>query len=126
PDYAAGFLERWFDQASDPGMSLLDAIAQDMWQQVKVRPQRTDFKLETLPAHLFINFKVVDEHGRMLSGGRNLDQLKAEHGREAEASFQTVAGRDQEVGKALARGRLADSSFGELPEITEFQPKGKS
>ena len=126
PDYAAGFLERWFDQASDPGMSLLDAIAQDMWQQVKVRPQRTDFKLETLPAHLFMNFKVVDEHGRMLSGGRNLDQLKAEHGREAQASFQKVAGRDQEVAQALAHEKLTDWSFGDLPEIMEIQRKGQS
>ncbi|WP_414598236.1 ATP-dependent RNA helicase HrpA [Achromobacter sp. F4_2707] len=126
PEYAAGFVERWFDQASDPGMSLLDAIAQDMWQQVKVRPQRGDFKLETLPAHLFMNFKVVDEHGRMLSGGRNLDQLKAEHGRDAQVSFQMVAGRDQEVARALAHENLTDWTFGELPEIMEIQRKGQS
>ena len=126
PDYAAGFVDRWFDQASDPGMSLLDAVAQDMWQQVKVRPQRADFKLETLPAHLFMNFKVVDEHGRMLSGGRNLDQLKAEHGRDAQASFQKVAGRDQEVAQALAHDKLVDWTFGELPEIMEIHRKGQS
>lgn len=126
PDYAAGFAERWFDQAADPGMSLLDAISQDMWQQVKVRPQRSDFKLETLPAHLFMNFKVVDEHGRMLSGGRNLDQLKAEHGREAQASFQKVAGRDQGVAQALAHEKITDWSFGELPEIMEIHRKGQS
>ena len=126
PDYAAGFVDRWFDQASDPGMSLLDAVAQDMWQQVKVRPQRADFKLETLPAHLFMNFKVVDEHGRMLSGGRNLDQLKAEHGREAQASFQKVAGRDQEVAQALAHDKLVDWTFGELPEIMEIHRQGQS
>lgn len=126
PEYAAGFVERWFDQATDPGMGLLDAIAQDMWQQVKVRPQRTDFKLETLPAHLFMNFKVVDEHGRMLSGGRNLDQLKAEHGRDAQASFQKVAGGDREVAQALAHDNLIDWSFGELPEIMEIQRKGQS
>lgn len=126
PEYAAGFVDRWFDQASDPGMSLLDAVAQDMWQQVKVRPQRGDFKLETLPAHLFMNFKVVDEHGRMLSGGRNLDQLKAEHGREAQASFQKVAGKDQEVAQALAHDKIVDWSFGELPEIMEIHRKGQS
>src|SRR5690606_17202595 len=112
--------------AADPGMSLLDAVAQDMWQQVKVRPQRTDFKVETLPAHLFMNFKVVDEHGRMLSGGRNLDQLKAEHGRDAQASFQKVAGRDQEVAQALAHENLTDWNFGTLPEIMEIRRKGQT
>ena len=126
PDYAAGFVDRWFDQATDPGIGLLDAIAQDMWQQVKVRPQRTDFKPETLPAHLFMNFKVVDEHGRLLSGGRILDQLKAEHGREAQASFQKVAGSDREVAQALAHENLVDWSFGELPEIMEIHRKGQS
>jgi len=126
PDYAAGFVERWYDQAADPGMSLLDAISQDMWQQVKQRPQRDDFKLETLPAHLFMNFKVVDEHGRMLSGGRNLDQLKAEHGREAQASFQQVAGRDREVAQALSHDRITDWTFGTLPEIMEIHRKGQS
>src|SRR5690606_10268838 len=59
PDYAAGFYERWFDQVDDPSMSLLDALRSDMWQQVKVRPAQSDFKTETLPAHLFMNFKVV-------------------------------------------------------------------
>jgi ATP-dependent helicase HrpA len=126
PDYAAGFVERWFEEATDPGMSLLDAISQDMWKQVQQRPQRSDFKTEMLPAHLFMNFKVVDEHGRMLSGGRNFDQLKAEHGREAQASFQKVAGGDQEVAQALAHVNLTDWSFGALPEIMEIHRKGQS
>src|SRR5690625_2361341 len=102
PDYAQGFFERWFDQASDPQMDLLDAIAQDMHEQVGVRPARSDFKPETLPAHLFMNFKVIDEHGRMLSGGRNLDQLKAEHQQQAQELFQEVVAREQDVVQALA------------------------
>jgi ATP-dependent helicase HrpA len=126
PDYAAGFVERWFDKAPDPDTSLLDAIINDMWQQVKVRPQRTDFKLETLPPHLFMNFKVVDEHGRMLSGGRNLDQLKAEHGRQAQASFQRVAARDEQVAQALAHENITSWSFGQLPELLEISRKGQS
>ncbi len=126
PDYAAGFYERWFERAADPDQGLLDAIAADMWEQVKVRPVRSDFKLETLPAHLFMNFKVVDEHGRMLSGGRNLDQLKAEHGREAQASFQKLAVRDENVAQALAHEQLTSWTFGPLPELMEIKRKGQS
>jgi ATP-dependent helicase HrpA len=126
PDYAAGFVERWFDKASNPEGSLLDALIADMWEHVKVRPQRSDFKLETLPAHLFMNFKVVDEHGRMLSGGRNLDQLKAEHGRQAQASFQKVAARDEQVAQALSHEGLTSWSFGPLPELLEIHRKGQS
>ncbi|MAK56377.1 MAG: hypothetical protein CML17_11135 [Pusillimonas sp.] len=126
PDYAADFYARWFEKARAPDLSLLDAIAQDMWQHVKVRPHRTDFKTETLPAHMFMNFKVVDEHGRMLSGGRNLDQLKAEHGRQAQASFQKMAVRDDSVAQALAQDNLTSWTFGELPELMEIQRKGES
>jgi ATP-dependent helicase HrpA len=34
--------------------------------------QRNDFKLEHAAAHLFMNFRVVDEHGRQLGMGRHL------------------------------------------------------
>ncbi|MBV6307096.1 ATP-dependent RNA helicase HrpA [Candidimonas humi] len=126
PDYAAGFYERWFERAADPQQGLLEALAADMWEHVKVRPVRGDFKLETLAPHLFMNFKVVDEHGRMLSGGRNLDQLKAEHGRQAQASFQKFAARDDQVAQALAHENLTSWSFGALPEIMEIRRKGQS
>ena len=126
PEYAAGFAERWFERASAPDQGLLEAIAADMWEHVKVRPLRSDFKVETLPAHLFMNFKVIDEHGRMLSGGRNLDQLKAEHGRQAQASFQKLAARDEHVAQALAHEQLTDWTFGPLPEIMEIKRKGQS
>src|SRR3546814_6882965 len=72
-----------------------------------------------------MNFKVVDEHGRMLSGGRNLDQLKAKHGRQAQASFQKVAARDDQIAQALAHEKLTDWTFGPLPEIMEIKRKGQ-
>src|SRR5690606_37789314 len=126
PDYAAGFVERWFERATQPDRGLLEAISADMWEQVKIRPLRSDFKPETLPAHLFMNFKVVDEHRRMLSGGRNLDQLKAEHGKQAQASFQKVAAHDDQIAQALAHENLTDWSFGPLHELMEIQRKGQS
>src|SRR5690606_21261424 len=109
-----------------PDSGLLEAVGDDMWKHLKSRPARSDFKPENLPAHLFMNFKVVDEHGRMLSGGRNLDQLKAEHGRQAQASFQKVAARDDQIAQALAHEKLTDWTFGHLPEIMEIQRKGQS
>jgi len=124
PDYAAGFHARWFAQwvesGGNPAVPLLDALAQDMWTQVKVRPSAADFNLETLPAHLFMNFKVVDEHGRMLISGRNLDALKAEHAPVAQASFQQMAARDGQVSQVLTQEPITAWSFGELPELMEI------
>lgn len=126
PEYAESFHRRWYERLRNPGKSLIDALIQDIWEQCKQRPLRTDFKPETLAPHLFMNFKVVDEHGRMLSGGRNLDQLKAEHGKQAQASFQQLAAGDEQVAKVLDHERLTGWSFGALPELMEIQRKGRS
>ncbi|TAL89903.1 MAG: ATP-dependent RNA helicase HrpA [Candidimonas sp.] len=126
PDYANKFFERWFERSASPDTGLLEAIAADMWEQVKIRPLRSDFKIETLAPHLFMNFKVMDEHGRMLSGSRNLDQLKAEHGRQAQESFQKFAVHDHQVAQTLAHEHLTGWTFGSLPEIMEIKRKGRS
>ena len=126
PDYAAGFYDRWFERLADPQTGLVDAIIADMWDQVQVRPAVGDFKLETLPAHLFMNFRVVDEHGRMLAAGRNLAQLRAEFGKQAQATFQQLAASDTQVAQALAHENLTSWSFGPLPEIMEIKRRGQS
>ena len=126
PDYADAFHQRWFEQAQAPLKSLIEALIEDVWQQKRVRLQSTDFKLENLPPHLLMNFKVIDEHGRMLSGGRNLDKLKAEHGKAAQESFQEVAVKDKSVAKALDHDHIISWSFGELPEILEIRRKGQA
>lgn len=126
PEYAEGFHERWFEQAQDPKLSLIQALIDDVWQERRQRLQATDFKPETLPAHLFMNFKVVDEHGRMLAGGRNLDKLKAEHGKKAQESFQRLAAEDTEVAKALDHEKITEWSFGELPELLEIRRNQRS
>jgi ATP-dependent helicase HrpA len=44
-----------------------------------------------LTPHFFMNFRVVDEHGRVLGHGRNLGALKAEWGKQARGAFQALA-----------------------------------
>src|SRR5690606_31150000 len=63
---------------------------------------------------------------RMLAAGRNLAQLKAEFGKQAQATFQQLAVRDTEVAQALAHENLTSWSFGPLPEIMEIKRKGQS
>jgi ATP-dependent helicase HrpA len=91
PDYAAKFCER-VQQANAFGKGdLIDAIIADIRQQITITPLTSDFKPETLPAHHFMNFKVIDEHGRQLDMGRNLATLQAEYGMQARQSFQKMA-----------------------------------
>lgn len=90
PEYAAGFVERMGRERFGAG-GLVEALIADVRDETQVAMKTADFKLETLPAHLFMNFKVIDEHGRQLAMGRNLAQLRQELGAQAQQQFQKIA-----------------------------------
>lgn len=91
PQYAADFVER-ISLANTFGRgNLIDAIITDVRAHADITPLTTDFKSETLPAHHFMNFKVIDAHGRQLEMGRNLGALQAEFGGQAREQFQKLA-----------------------------------
>jgi len=123
PEYAAGFVERIGERAGAP--PLIEALIADIRAERSLVAQPADFKLETLPAHLLMNFKVVDEHGRQLGMGRNLAQLRAELGAQAQKDFQQLALKDAEVAEGLA-DEITDWDFGELPELLEIRRGGQS
>jgi ATP-dependent helicase HrpA len=148
PDYAD-----WFC-ASVPFAQggLIDALLKAVRERTQLAVQRNDFKLETLPPHLLMNFRVVDEHGRQLGAGRNLAALKAELGVQARSAFQALAAlklpaavhapsssaaplasagdaaRPEAAlqGAATGTARYVDWSFGELPELMEVRRAGQS
>jgi ATP-dependent helicase HrpA len=70
---------------------LVDALLKLVRDATQVDVKRADFKVDMLPPHLFMNFRVVDEHGRQLGHGRNLGALKAELGSQARGAFQALA-----------------------------------
>ena len=71
--------------------SLVDALLKQVRDETSLDVKRADFKLDMLSPHLFMNFRVVDEHGRQLGHGRNLGALKAEWGAKARGAFQALA-----------------------------------
>ena len=115
PEYAAGFVDRNGGPRFGAG-GLLESLIADVREQTQVAMKQSDFKLETLAAHLFMNFKVVDEHGRQLAMGRNLAQLRAELGGQAQQHFQKIASGAAGVALAgasgVGNGAAADSGDG--------------
>ncbi|WP_432778151.1 ATP-dependent RNA helicase HrpA [Burkholderia gladioli pv. alliicola] len=109
PEFAAGFVERAGGERFGAG-ALLDVLIGDIRNQTQIAMKSSDFKLETLAAHLFMNFKVIDEHGRQLGMGRNLAQLRGELGAQAQQHFQ----------KIVAAATLAPA--GESAEGAELRP----
>jgi len=135
--------------------SLLEVLLRAVREKTQLPVQRNDFKLEQLSPHQFMNFRVVDEHGRQLGAGRDLAGLKAELGGLARSAFQALAGLKTSPSKAAAAAspqpstgpsprpspqptpaarereqeepqRYTDWTFGELPELMELRKAGQT
>ncbi len=151
PEFVAEFVET--TPFGDGG--LVDTLLAAVRERSQIAVQRNDFKLETLAPHLFMNFRVVDEHGRQLGMGRHLAALKAELGGQARSAFQALAALKlapaaggapapsaaTATGGAQARAvkappppappadaapqRYTAWTFGELPELMEIRQAGQ-
>ena len=135
--------------------SLIDAVLKLVRAATSIDVVRADIKADMLSPHFFMNFRVVDEHGRQLGTGRNLGALKAELGAQARGAFQALAGlKMAKDGAALpvfkenkppasvfiapvdskkiaspstpAGQRYTAWTFGELPELLEIQKGGQT
>ncbi len=74
PEFSAQFC-----QESQPSEVLLQqALAKFIRVQKQLDVPLDAFRLEQLPVHLLMNFRVVDEHGRQLGVSRNFAQLRGE------------------------------------------------
>ncbi|WP_245912826.1 ATP-dependent RNA helicase HrpA [Limnohabitans curvus] len=91
PDSAARLTEALSSDVAFGAGPLVDALLKLVRDATQVDVKRADFKLDMLAPHLFMNFRVVDEHGRQLGHGRNLGALKAELGSQARGAFQALA-----------------------------------
>ena len=148
PEFAAEFVS-----AAAPGQGgLIDALLKAVRERSQIAVQRNDFKIEQLPVHLLMNFRINDEHGRQLGAGRDLAGLKAELGSLARSAFQALAvlkvaalpasapvaalsggapgGVVAQIVKSAAvqaaEEHYTDWSFGALPEIMEIRRSGQT
>jgi ATP-dependent helicase HrpA len=91
--------------------SLTDAVLKWVRDATSLDIKRNDMKLDMLPLHLFMNFRVLDEHGRQLGTGRNLGALKGELGSQARGAFQALAG--------LKTRTAPDDKLGSDPDLAK-------
>jgi len=150
-EFAQSFVDQVNEAGGFGGGSLVEALLKAVREKTQLDVKRADFKLEQVPAHLFMNFRVVDEHGRQLGMGRNLASLKAELGGQARSAFQALAqlrtaapapapapaataSSPAPSGKGAAAAPAApappaqytDWTFGELPELMEIRRGSQS
>lgn len=75
---------------------------------------------EEIPAHLKMNFRIVDEAGHIMDFGRNLKQLQAKHTQTAGSSFDQIAADE------LNYTGCIQWAFPELPRTYQFMRDGQA
>jgi ATP-dependent helicase HrpA len=110
-DFAEAFL------AANPAVDtpLAQALARHARRELNVAVPLDAFRAEMIPAHLSMNFRVVNEHGRQIAMGRNLAQLRAELGEAAGERFAELA-----QGQAPSE-KATSWEFGDIEEVAEIR-----
>jgi len=122
PEFAAAFCR----DVSPSDTPLLQALARYIRAQKQFDVPLDAFRLEQLPAHLLMNFYVVDEHGRQLGVSRNFMQLRTELAPKQEAVVAKIAVAAKIKGAEPAHQRYTDWSFGNFNETSEVQRAGQA
>lgn len=149
-DFMARFEEDGFD-CNEPLLRALQSFVED---RVQLKLPLESFRPENLNPHCFMNFRVIDAHGRVLGQSRNLAELRTRLRDQVAEAFKNaqvagsmgaqlaalgVAGKATEVdtpkaadtAKASAPAAqtlagLKSWTFGALPELLEVKVGGRT
>jgi len=119
PEFAAAFCR----EVPPSNLSLLQALARYIREQKQLDVTLDAFRLEQLPPHLMMNFRVVDEHGRQLGISRNFAQLHAEL---APRAAPAIVAATEEKGAGVSEQRYTSWSFGDFAETREVKRAGQN
>ena len=114
--------------AHDRDEPLLRALTRVVEEKLAMKLPLDAFRIGELRPHLFMNFRLLDEHGGTLALSRSLAELRAQYGARVEQSFaqasQPAASESEGAGAGELSG-LTAWSFGELPELMEVVVGGR-
>ncbi|MGC2049260.1 MAG: DUF3418 domain-containing protein, partial [Gallionella sp.] len=123
PEFAALFCH----EVQPSNTPLLHALPRYIREQKQIDVPLDAFRLEQLPPHLLMNFRVVDEHGRQLGMSRNFVQLHAELAPRAVPAVIAIAGAaTKEKGESVSEQRYTSWSFGDFAETRVVKRAGQN
>src|SRR6185437_12571067 len=120
PGFADAFVEAHAFGEGD----LLDTLCADIAQRTGIAVRRGDFRQEQLAAHLSMNLRVVDEHGRQLGESRHLAELKAAWGEKALAALRLPQAAQASIGGSIES--RASSASGNSSSVARSVPSAPS
>ncbi|MCF8185652.1 MAG: ATP-dependent RNA helicase HrpA [Sulfuritalea sp.] len=113
PEFVTVFLEQ-----TNIGEGLIKQVLAAHIQRVTTLKISAEDWTEETPAHLLMNFSVVDDAGRELAMGRDWNALKKQLGSAAQLTFRNTSPDIEKTG-------LKQWDFGDLPTTLSFEREGR-
>ena len=115
PDRAAEILQ----QPSKSGETVIEYLRRRVEELTRLEIPAGALSSETLPAHLRMHVKLVDDDGQVIDQHDNAAELQQKWQSEAQQAFGDVA-------QQIERSDITEWDFGDLPEWVEQQIAGQS
>ncbi len=119
PEFSAAFCR----DVPPSNMPLLQALARYIREQKQLDVPLDAFRIEQLPQHLQINFRIIDENGRQLGMSRNFAHL---HGELAPRTAPVPIAAVAQASEAVTDQRYTAWTFGPFSETRSVQRAGQS
>lgn len=98
---------------------LTEILSEALQRQTGFEVPKDAWNTSDVPAHLRMNFRIVDDHGAEVAVGRDLPTLRLQLGVKARRQFTETAR------SSFERQGVTTWDFGELPEQVEFTRAGQ-
>jgi len=113
PNYAEACLTAIIENSASENSLLTKAVAKQLLRMTGVSLPEDAWQLLELPAHLMMNFKVVNDKGKVIEQGRDLNRLKNKLQGKVKQSIQSVAE------KGIEKTNITQWNIGDLPQNYE-------
>lgn len=128
------FAETFCEEVTETTEPLVRALTRAVEEKLGMKLPLDAFRTGELRPHLFMNFRLLDEHGGTLAMSRSLPELRAQYADRVEQSFakaeiKVELGSDAPANEGEQGGELrglTSWSFGALPELLEVKVNGRN
>jgi len=118
PEYAKACLE---SLEADSGVPIVEAIAESLRRMTGHRIDPELLENHQFSDHMKMRFEVVDEGGKKIKSGRDLEQLKSSVSYKANTNFNKVKAQ---ASKSIERDDIKEWDFEPLPETVIVETSG--
>jgi len=118
PEYAKACLE---SLNADLGVPIVEAITESLRRMTGHRIDPEILESHQFSDHMKMRFEVVDEGGKVIKSGRDLEQLKETVSYKASANFKQLK---TQTSNSIERGNIQEWDFEPLPETVTVETSG--